>query len=204
MTPLFEVLADKPIPGWILIKNAIIAGDDGSGHRISSFDEHHYSTSFDELIAKMPKAILQDTREAKEYASYRFSEAEIKAGEYQFNSLPIALMNEGSDKELFGESWTLFWVVPPSKDEVIELVCAYLRENAEEKISADLIHTCWDERVNRLFFRHNEELDMMELMHLYQDLHDELIPAVNALECAPDEENWEILNEDVFWDDDES
>jgi len=204
MTPLFEVLADKPIPGWILIKNAVIAGNDGSGHRIASFDEHYYSTSFEELKEKMPKAVLQNTREAKEYASYRFSEAEIKAGDYHFNDLPISLMNEGSDRELFGESWTLFWIVPPNKDEVIKLVCDYLSENSDGKISADSILTCWNERVNRLFFRHNEQLDMTELMHLYQDLHDELIPAVNALECAPDEESWEILNEDVFWDDEEN
>jgi hypothetical protein len=204
MTPLFEVLADKQLPGWLLVKNAVISGDDGSGHRIASFDEHYFSDSFDELKAKMPKARLADTREAREYASYRYDEAAIKAGSFEFNDLPISLMNEGSDRELFGESWTMFWVVPPNKDEVIKLITDYLTANADGKISSDLIHTCWNERLNRLFFRHNEELEMEELMYLYQDLHEEVIPAINALECAPDEESWEILNEDVFWDDDEN
>jgi hypothetical protein len=56
MTPLFEVLADKQLPGWLLVKNAVISGDDGSGHRIASFDEHYFSDSFDELKAKIAKS----------------------------------------------------------------------------------------------------------------------------------------------------
>jgi hypothetical protein len=203
MTPILELLADKELPGWLLIKNASISENAGEGHRITSYDEHHWSTSYNEIKALIPTPELINTREAKELISYRYSEEEIANKNFAFDDLPNSLMNEGNDQEIFGESWTLFWVVPPDKDRVIEIVVNHFKSLASEKISSEQIKAVWESMVDRLFFRHKDDLSVLDLLELHQGVNEELIPAINVLENAPDEESWDVLNEDVFWDDDE-
>ncbi len=203
MTPILELLADKELPGWLLIKNAMISENGGEGHRITSYDEHFWSLSYEEVKAKIPVPKLLDTREAKELVSYRFSEDDISAKNFAFDDLPNSLMNEGNDKEIFGESWTLFWVVPPDKDRVIEIIVNHFKGITADKISSDHIKSVWESMVDRMFFRHKDDLSVLDLLELHQGVNEELISAINALEIAPDEESWDILNEDVFWDDEE-
>ncbi|MEX1189186.1 MAG: hypothetical protein WED33_08005 [Bacteroidia bacterium] len=203
MTPILELLADKELPGWLLIKNARISEGNGDGHRITAYDEHIWSTSYEEIKAQIPKPVLLGVREARELALYRFSEEDLATSNYAYDDFPNSLMNEGSDREIFGESWTLFWVVPPDKDEVIKLVCDHLKSVAKDKITPEQISECWESRVERLFVRHKNDLGVLELLELHEAINEELIPAINSLECAPDEDSWDVLNEDVFWDDEE-
>lgn len=203
MTPILELLADKELPGWLLIKNAIISQGDGMGHRITSFESHFWSNDYEEISSMIPKPKLLNTREAKELASYRYTDEEIAEEQFAFDDLPNSLMNEGSDMDLFGESWTLFWVVPPDHQEVINIVSSHLKAGAQEKITSEQISACWKSMIDRMFFRHADDLSTLDLLELHQQVNDELIPAINALDVAPDEEAWEVLNEDVFWDDDD-
>jgi hypothetical protein len=202
MTPILEFLQEKQLPGWLLVHNANLVTE-AAGLRIASFDEAFWSDSFDELGAKIPKAHLKNSKEAKELAGYRFSEEELKQGDFSFDTMPAALMNEGNDKDLFGESWTMFWVAPAEAETTIALISHALESGATGKISPEQIKQCWIERVDRIFFRQPEDMEVMDLLQLHEDFNEGLIPAINALDCAPDEESWEILNEDVFWDDEE-
>ncbi len=203
ITPFFEFLADKELPGFALLKNTRIQSVARLGNRISQFDEAHWATSYQELCVMLPIPHLLETREAREQAAYKFSEEDLKTGHFQFDDMPIALTNESSDRELFGECYTIFWVVSTDKQNILEHLLNDLQTPEGEKISSEMIKKLWDEKVNRIFFHYTGDVDAVEHALLQEELHEELIEAINALPNAPEESSWEVLNEDVFWGDDE-
>lgn len=200
-SPFLAFLEGKEIPGFALLKNTRIENVARKGLRIAHFDEAHWSESFDVLKAMLPVATLLPTREAREQAAYKFSEEDLKASHFHFDDMPLALTNESSDRELFGECYTIFWVVPANKEIIISQCIADL--SSADKITGDHLKKLWDEKVNRIFFHFTGELDVVEHTLLQDELHDELIEAINALPNAPEESAWDALNEDVFWGDDD-
>jgi hypothetical protein len=203
MTTLLQYLEDKPLPCWVLLKNANLKFTLGKGYLITDYEEIEWSPFFEPLVSKMPPPVLQNTREAKELASYRFSEEELKAEVYRYDNLPAALLNEANDREIFGESWTIFWVIPPDKEAVISLVCDKLEKEAHGKISAEQLKNLWDSCIDRIFIRYEENAEITEVAMLMQDLQEELIERISSLDKAPNEEAWEVLNEDEFWNEEE-
>lgn len=202
-SPFLEYLNDKSLPGFALLKNTQIAQVPRQGARIVGFDEAHWSQSIADLRAMFPKPLLLQTREAKEQASYKFSEEQLKNGDFSFEDLPISLTNESSDRELFGESYTIFWCVPADKEAVISLLIAELSSDETTEITGEMLKKLWDEKVNRIFLHYTGEVDVLAHGLLQDELHEELIEAINALPNAPSEDAWDALNEDVFWGDDE-
>ncbi|MCB0819536.1 MAG: hypothetical protein KDC13_02850 [Bacteroidetes bacterium] len=204
MTPVLEIISQKELPGWLLLKNAGIGRAEGMGQRISGFDAHFWETSFEAILAHIPKPVLLNNKEARELASWRFSDEEIAEGRFSFDTQPNALMNEGNDKDVFGESWSVFWAVPADKDLIIKYVCDALVELAGDgKINESHIEQVWNSRVSRMFIAHNDDLDGFALMEIHQAVDEELIEAVNQLPCAPDESAWEVLEDDFPWDDED-
>ncbi|MEZ5172385.1 MAG: hypothetical protein R2850_02440 [Bacteroidia bacterium] len=51
MTPVLEIISQKELPGWLLLKNAGIGRAEGMGQRISGFDAHFWETSFGSVLA---------------------------------------------------------------------------------------------------------------------------------------------------------
>jgi hypothetical protein len=204
MTPVLEIISKQQLPGWLLLKNASLSRAESFGQRISNFDAHHWASSWEDVSANLPVPILQNNREARELASWRFSDEQIAQGDFTFDTLPEALLNEGNDREVFGESYTIFWVVPANAEQIISLVCDALNSLAGEGKILDIhLAEVWKTRVSRMFVAHNDDLDSFALMEIHQAVDEGLIDAVNALPNAPDEGAWEILNDDFPWDDED-
>ena len=202
-SPFLEYLADKQIPGFALLKNVTIENVPRKGMRISGFDESHYADSYSALQQLIPSPKLLDTREAKEQASYKYSKAQLSAAQFIFDDLPVSLTNESSDRELFGDSYTIFWVVPAEKEVILELLLADFKANPEGQITAEQINATWQEKLNRLFFHFTGEADTIHLAVIQEEIEEDLIEAINSLPNAPEESAWEILNEDIFWGEDD-
>jgi hypothetical protein len=203
MTPILEIISKQQLPGWLLLKNATLSRAEGFGQRIGGFEEYFWENSWEKISQHLPQPVLLANREARELAAWRFSEEEIQAGRFTFDTLPNALLNEGNDKDVFGSSWTIFWVVPPDKDRIIALVCEALTTlSGDSKILDIHIDEVWKTRVNRLFVAHRDDLDSLQLMEIHEAVENELVDAVNAMENAPEEAAWEILNDDFPWDED--
>lgn len=204
MSSFQEYLKDKALPGWAMLCNAEISFVPGEGSRIDSFEDARWSNSFSALRDLIPSPVLLDTREARELSSYRFSEEELKSGAFSYNDKPAALTNEASDQELFGESWTIFWVVPPDKEAVIAAMLDVLeKESGGSKISAELLKQVWNNYLERIFFRLNGDEDMFEMHLLYDEIFNEVVERIQGLTNAPDEDSWAVLNEDEFMSEDE-
>jgi len=202
-SPFLEYLADKQIPGFALLKNVTIENVPRKGMRISGFDESHYADSYGALQQLIPIPKLLDTREAKEQASYKYSEADLRTANFVFDDLPLSLTNESSDRELFGESYTIFWVVPADKEVIMELLLADFKANPESQITAEQIKATWHEKINRQFFHFTGEADTVHLAMIQEELEEDLMEVINQLPNAPDESAWEILNEDIYWGEDD-
>jgi hypothetical protein len=202
-SPFLEYLSDKQIPGFALLKNIRIENVPRKGIRISGFDESHYADSYGALHQMIPIPKLLDTREAKEQASYKYSESDLRNANFVFDDLPVSLTNESSDRELFGESYTIFWVVPADKEVILELLLADFKANPESQITAEQIKTTWNEKLNRLFFHFTGEADTIHLAEIQEEIEEDLIEAINSLPNAPEESAWEVLNEDIFWGEDD-
>ena len=203
ISPFLEYLADKQIPGFALLKNVKIENVPRKGMRISGFDESQYADSYGALQTLIPSPKLLETREAKEQASYKYSEADLRAANFVFDDLPLSLTNESSDRELFGESYTIFWVVPADKEVIMELLLADFKAYSESQITAEQIKATWHEKLNRLFFYFTGDGDTMHLAEIQEELEEDLIEAINNLPNAPDESAWEVLNEDIYWGEDD-
>jgi hypothetical protein len=202
-SPFLEYLADKQIPGFALLKNVTIENVPRKGMRISGFDESHYADSYGALQQMLPIPSLLSTREAIEQASYKYSDKELKEANFVFDDLPLSLTNESSDRELFGESYTIFWVVPAEKEVILELLLADFKANPESQITAEQIKAIWHEKLNRLFFHFTGEADTIHLALIQEEIEEDLIDAINSLPNAPDESAWEVLNEDIYWGEDD-
>ena len=75
--------------------------------------------------------------------------------------------------------------------------------NPEHHITAEQIKATWHEKLNRLFFYFTGEADTIHLAMIQEEIEEDLIEAINNLPNAPDESAWEILNEDIFWGEDD-
>lgn len=202
MTPFLSYLADKALPGWALLRNARISFHPQEGHRVSSFDAVYWSESIAELRSKIPQPTLLQTREALEMAGFRFAEEDLAAGNFSFDDLPSSLMSESSDMEVFGESWVIFWVVAPDLDMIVDYLTDKLEREAGERIEAPQLRDIWDDYVNRIFFRHDGDGDLLQLTLLYDQVQEALIERINASDKAPAESAWDILDEQGFLDGD--
>lgn len=199
MTPFLQYLADKELPGYAMLKNAVTQFVPEKGYQISGFDEAHWSKSMEELLLKIPKPLLQNSREAKEYSGYRFSPEELKAQDFQFDTMPSALLNEANDMTVFGESYTILWVAEPEEEWLQKTVIDLFNKRTQEKIEATDILEIWEKTINRIFFRTNGD-EELSLAMIFDDLIQSLIDAINALPNGPDEETWNALNEYGFDD----
>ncbi len=199
MTPFLLYLADKQLPGYALLKNAVTQFVPEKGYQISGFDEAFWSLNMEELLAKIPKPELQNTREAKEYSGYRFSAEELSAQDFHFDTMPSALLNEANDKTVFGESYTILWVAEPEEEWLQKTIIEIFNSRTQQQIEASDILAVWEKTINRIFFRTNgdEELSMALI---FDDLIQSLIDAINALPNGPNEETWNALNEFGFED----
>ena len=200
MTAFMQFLADKPLPGYALLKNAKTRLVAGFGYQVYAFDDAQWSPTIAELQSTLPKPSLLSTKEAKELASWRFSEDEIRNQHFSFNTLPSALVNEAGDQELFGESYTIFWAAEPNTDWLVNAVCSLFPANSSAAISADELREVWGNTMDRLFFRQSCE-DGLELHLLADEMIDAVIEAINKLPNAPDPSAWEALNEEPDWGD---
>lgn len=199
MTPFLEFLNDKALPGFALLKNARTSLVAGLGYQVSSFDEAHWSGDFDSLLQKIPKPELRSTKEAIELAGWRFSEDEIQNKQFAFNTYPNGLVSEANDFDLFGESYTIFWVALPEEEWLVETVLKMF--DSSKKIDGQALKQVWEHTIDRIFFRRTEEMDV-ELSFFFEEVVSVIVEKINALPNAPDEHDWEALNDEPQWDED--
>jgi hypothetical protein len=199
MTPFLQYLADKQLPGYALLKNAVTQFVPEKGYQISGFDEAHWSNDMEELVTKIPKPVLQNTREAKEYSGYRFSPEELKAEDFHFDTMPSALLNEANDMTVFGESYTILWVAEPEEEWLQASIIQLFNARTQEKIGESDILEVWDKTINRIFFRTRGD-EEVSLVLIFDDLISSVVDAINALPNGPDEATWDALNEFGFSD----
>ncbi len=192
MTPFLQYLTDKQLPGYALVKNAVTQFVPGKGYQMTSFEEAHWSMNMEDLLLKIPKPVLQNTREAKEYAGYRFSPEEIKAQDYQFDTMPSALLNEADDATVFGESYSILWVAEPEDEWLQKVIIERLNEQSSDSISGEVILSVWENTIDRVFFRMKDEQEE-PLALLFDDLINNLIEAINQLPNAPEPSAWDVL-----------
>lgn len=201
MTPFMQFLSDKSLPGYALLKNAKTKLVPGVGYQVQSFDDIQWNIKIEPLLELLPKPELLSGKEARELAAWRFSEEEINNQQFNFNTLPSALLNEAGDMEIFGCAYTLFWVAEPDTDWLVNAVIACFNSNPSEKISAEQLKQVWGNTMDRLFFRQSGQ-EGVELHILADEMIDEVIAAINALPNAPNPEAWDALNEEPDWGDD--
>lgn len=201
MTPFMQFLIDKSLPGFALLKNAKTKLVPGLGYQVQDFDEIQWNSKIEPLLDLLPKPELLSGKEARELATWRFSEVEISNKEFIFNTLPSALLNEAGDREIFGCAYTLFWVAEPDTQWLVNAVISYFPSDSTEKISAELLKTVWGNTMDRLFFRQSGQ-EGMELHMLADEMIDAVIAAINALPNAPESDAWDALNEEPDWGDD--
>lgn len=199
MTDFQKFLHDYKAPGFVLLKNAQTKFVASLGFQVNSFDDAIWSNSFSELIQAIPNPTLLDTKEAKDLAKWRFSDDEIAAKNFQFDTLPESLVSESCDLKIFGESYTIFWIAEPDESWVIDAVLPYFETPNNNQIEAPQIERVWNETVNRIFFIKRDQ-SAFDLHVLFEELIENLIERINALPNAPTPEAWEVLNEDPFWD----
>lgn len=199
MTPFLQYLADKQLPGYALLKNAVTQFVPEKGYQISGFDEAHWSNGIEELENKIPQPVLQNTREAKEYSGYRFSPEELKTEDFHFDTMPSALLNEANDMTVFGESYTILWIAEPEEDWLQSEIIQLFNAKTQEKIGESDILEIWDKTINRIFFRTNGD-EEVSLVLIFDDLISSVVEAINALPNGPDEATWDALNEFGFSD----
>lgn len=192
MTPFLQYLADKQLPGYALVKNAVTQFVPGKGYQMTSFEEAHWSMNMEDLLLKVPKPVLQNSREAKEYAGYRFSPEEIKAQDYQFDTMPSALLNEANDATVFGESYSILWVAEPEDEWLQKVIIERLNEQSSDSISGEAILSVWENTIDRIFFRTKDEQEE-PLALLFDELINNLIEAINQLPNAPEQSAWDVL-----------
>lgn len=202
MTPFLQYLADKQLPGYALLKNAVTQFVPEKGYQISGFDEAYWSKNMEDLMTKIPKPILQNTREAREYSGYRFSPEELKTQDFHFDTMPSALLNEANDMTVFGESYTILWVAEPEEEWLQKTIVELFNARTNEKIVETDILAIWENTINRIFFRTNGEQEM-SLVLIFDDLISSVVDAINALPNGPEEATWDALNEYGFADEDE-
>jgi hypothetical protein len=199
MTEFQRFLADYKPPGFVLLKNAQTKFLSQMGFQVHTFDTAIWSESFETLMQAIPSPRLLQNKEAKELAAWRFSEQEIAQAAFHFDTLPESLVSESCDLKIFGESYSIFWVVEPDEEWVIEAITQRFNTPNNSPIEAELIQKVWNETVNRIFFLKRNET-ALDLHVLYEDLIEKLIERINALPNAPSPEAWDVLNEDPFWD----
>lgn len=199
MTDFQRFLQDYNAPGFVLLKNAQTKFVATMGFQVHSFDKAFWSHSFAELLQSIPSPSLLDNKEAKELARWRFSEDEIAARNFTFDTLPEALVSESCDLKLFGESYTIFWIAEPNETWVIDAILPKFETPNNTPIDALHIQRVWNETINRIFFMKREQ-NALDLHLLYEELIENLIARINALPNSPAPEAWNVLNEDPFWD----
>lgn len=195
MNILQEFLKDKDLPGWLLIHNARLEMISDGSLMVSDASQLYWSHNFDELQKQIPSAKVMATPEAKELASYRFSDDELKNGTFQFNNFPMALADEGNDFDIFGECYTIFWVCEPELEKVCELLMKTFSNKCSGKVLPEHIRWFWNDYLDRIYFRTSGEADPFQLATLQDDIITNIIDAINALPEPPEEEAWNVLNE---------
>lgn len=200
MTPFLEYLSDKALPGYVLVKNARTRFASGLGNQVVEMEHAEWSNSLEELEARIPKPSLLQHREAQEMARWRFTEEELKSEAFHYNTFPSALLNESGDREVFGSSYTIFWVVEPDMESCIERILNHFEHTSDQAITAEQLKSVWHATVERIFFRKTDE-DSATLHFLYEEMLELLIERIQALPNAPADEAWDALNEEPDWGD---
>jgi len=200
MTPFQEFVKQHKAPGYILLKNARTRFVSSVGYQVSAFDDAQWCEQLQPLINQIPKAQLVPSKEARELATWRFSEKEIRQAEFTFDTFPASLLSETTDLDLFGESYTIFWIAEPDVDWIIGAVLSRFEALPKEShIAQESIRDIWNETIERIFFYPHRDIET-ELFLKFDEVIDEIVSRINALPNAPLPEAWNVLTDENFFE----
>jgi len=201
MTAFQEFVRQHKAPGFVLLKNARTRFVSGIGYQVSTFESAQWNEQLQPLLQCIPKPQLLHSKEARELASWRFSDEEIMQGHFAFDTFPASLLSETTDLDLFGECYTIFWIAEPDAEWIIGSVLSRFESLPKEKVIAEeAIREIWNETIERIFFYPHRDIET-ELFLKFDDVIDEIISKVNALPNAPLPASWNVLSEDDFFED---
>jgi hypothetical protein len=200
MTPFQEFVKQHNAPGFVLLKNARTRFVSGVGYQVSTFEVAQWNQQIQPLIDQIPKAQLLQSKEARELASWRFSADEIRQEQFTYDTFPASLLSETTDLELFGESYTIFWIAEPDADWIIGSVLSRFESLPKENVIAEeAIREIWNETIERIFFYPHRDIET-ELFLRFDEVIDELVGRINALPNAPLPEAWNVLSDENFFE----
>jgi len=200
MTPFQEFVKQHKAPGFILLKNARTRFVSSVGYQVSAFDDAHWNEALQPLMDQIPKAQLLQSKEARELATWRFSDMEIKEGQFTFDTFPASLLSETTDLDLFGASYTIFWIAEPDADWIIGSVLSRFEALPQEiKIAKENIRDIWHETIERIFFYPHRDIET-ELFLKFDEVIDEIVARINALPNAPLPDDWNVLSDENFFE----
>ncbi|MFN5318621.1 MAG: hypothetical protein ACK5CY_07250 [Bacteroidia bacterium] len=200
MTPFQEFVKQHKAPGFILLKNARTRFVSSIGYQVSTFEDAQWNEQIQPLIDQIPKAQLLPSKEARELASWRFSDEEIQDGQFTFDTFPASLLSETTDLDLFGASYTIFWIAEPDTDWIINAVLLRFEALPQESIiTKEYIRDIWNQTIERIFFYPHRDIET-ELFLKFDEVIDEIVSRINALPNAPLPESWNVLNDEDFFE----
>jgi hypothetical protein len=200
MTPFQEFVKQHKAPGFILLKNARTRFVSSVGYQVSAFDKAEWNEELQPLIDQIPRAQLLPSKEARELATWRFSDKEIQQAQFTFDTFPASLLSETTDLDLFGESYTIFWIAEPDIDWIIDAVLSRFEALPKESIiTKESIRDIWNETLERIFFYPHCDIET-KLFLKFDEVIDEIVARINALPNAPLPEAWNVLTDENFFE----
>lgn len=183
----------KEIPIFALATKVIVKSDFAGNFSIVSVDEIFESHELATLQQQIPLPEIPTQPEKLELFNWRFEDDEDEFSEdVMFNDSPAYIAGEGTDMDIFGTNYVIFWIVPADKDKLLKAfkdALAVLQETEEdETVLAALL---LENYISRIYFIQNtgetkdvqvilEEVLEAFLQYLKEDtvnlmeLHDEL------------------------------
>jgi len=183
----------KEIPIFALATNVIVKSDFAGNFSIVSIDEIIESHELATLQQQIPLPKIPTQPEKLELFNWRFEDDEGEfSDDVMFNDAPASIAGEGTDMDIFGTNYVIFWIVPADKDKLLKAfkdALKVLQETEEdETVLAALL---LENYISRIYFIQNtgetkdvqvilEEVLEAFLQYLKDDtvnlieLHDEL------------------------------
>lgn len=201
MTAFEQSIHQLTLPRLILVHNLKFYSLYDQDAPIASGELLGHSEEYARLQKKIPPPPFPSSESGRQLV-YEFLDVENQAEFEQkaaYNDTVYGLTGDftPSDSELFGETYTILLLCPPDIPAIVSFLVGRIKALAgEEQISFAHLQLVWEQYVDRIhIYPFNAIQRMLIINTLYEDIISEFIEKVQMLPNAPEEEDWEELDE---------
>ncbi len=181
-----EYLSGLKLPSFVLIKNLKFEHDYDIDAAIARGEVINYNLSFDALRSEIPKPRFPDDDYKTSLLDSKYGQVSEDELEYDDTIFDIT-EGEPNDYEIFGESYTIVFLSPPEKDNLLK----YLRDRYSKE--RDLVNI-WTSYIDRIHIYPFYSLDVTSDQFI-EEISEDFQSLVRKLPKPPDEEEWDELND---------